>query len=217
MEEEVKRGRGRPRKDTPPRETTPPVNEDPPVKRGRGRPPLTPEERERRNELRARGINPVQTNFGMENIEAGDNTKFLSHAMAVMNMPPIDVSDVKQVERRIQEYMLLCADYDMKPTVKGFCNALRICRTTLFEWKRGTFRGDTHQAVICRAYDLLEEMWENYMLNNKVNAISGIFLGKNNFGYADKQEYVLTPNRQQESLDMATIEAKYAELPDYED
>ena len=37
-------------------------------------------------------------------------------------------------------------------------------------------------------------LWENYMQNGKINPVSGIFLGKNNFGYQDKQEHVLTPN-----------------------
>ena len=36
--------------------------------------------------------------------------------------------------------------------------------------------------------------WENYMNSGKINPVSGIFLGKNNFGYQDKTEYVLTPN-----------------------
>ena len=53
-----------------------------------------------------------------------------------------------------------------------------------------------------------------YMQNGKINPVSAIFLAKNNFGYADKQEYVLTPNQQQETIDPATIEAKYAELPE---
>ena len=32
------------------------------------------------------------------------------------------------------------------------------------------------------------------MSSGKVNPVAGIFLGKNNFGYQDKTEYVLTPN-----------------------
>ena len=40
----------------------------------------------------------------------------------------------------------------------------------------------------------MENMWENYMNSGKINPVSGIFLGKNNFGYQDKTEYVLTPN-----------------------
>ena len=55
------------------------------------------------------------------------------------------------------------------------------------------------------------------MQNGKINPVAGIFLGKNNFDYSDKQEYVLTPNQQQiDPADVATIEAKYAELPDIE-
>jgi hypothetical protein len=65
----------------------------------------------------------------------------------------------------------------------------------------------------------LEELWEDYMLNGKVNPVAGIFLGKNLFQYRDQQEYVLTPNHGgiPEAIDAATIEAKYAELPDSED
>jgi hypothetical protein len=58
------------------------------------------------------------------------------------------------------------------------------------------------------------------MQNGKINPVAGIFLGKNMFGgsYSDKQEVVLTPNTQGLSnADVATIEAKYAELPDVED
>jgi hypothetical protein len=51
------------------------------------------------------------------------------------------------------------------------------------------------------------------MMNGKINPVSGIFLGKNLWGYTDKQEYVLTPN-QKEAVDVATIEAKYKELPE---
>ena len=45
----------------------------------------------------------------------------------------------------------------------------------------------------------MENMWENYMQNGKINPVSGIFLGKNNFGYQDKQEMVLTPNTNPEA------------------
>ena len=32
------------------------------------------------------------------------------------------------------------------------------------------------------------------MNSGKINPVAGIFLGKNNYGYQDKTEYVLTPN-----------------------
>lgn len=151
--------------------------------------------------------------FGLENVQPGDNSKYLAHSMAVMNMPEINIADINQVEQRIGEYMTLCVQNDMKPTVMGFCNSLGISRMTLLDWRRGTYREETHQAVIIKAYGLLEELWESYMQNGKINPVSGIFLGKNNFGYQDKQEYVLTPN-QQSDVDPTTIAAKYDELPE---
>ena len=150
-----------------------------------------------------------------EQTEPGDNSKYIRHALATLNMPPIDIADPAQVEERINWYFEHCVDSDMKPTVKGFCNAIGVHRDTIHTWRTGEFRSGTHQAIICKAYDLLEEMWENYMLNGKINPVSGIFLGKNNFGYADKQEYVLTPNQQKVTLDdVKVIESKYEELPE---
>jgi hypothetical protein len=146
--------------------------------------------------------------------EPGDNTKFLTHALAVRALPKIDTTDPKQVEERIQTYFVMCADADVKPTVTGFLMALDVSRTTLWEWKNGVCREGTHQAIIVKAYGMLEALWEDYMMNGKINPVSGIFLGKNNFGYQDKQEYVVTPNTKEiQPTDVKAIEAKYAELP----
>jgi hypothetical protein len=149
--------------------------------------------------------------------EPGDNTRYLSLALAVRDMPPIDTTDAEQVRTRIREYFTLCAEYDMKPTVTGMLNSLKLAKQTVWEWKHGNYRAGTHQQVILEAYNVLEELWENYMQNGKINPVAGIFLGKNNFGYADKQEYVLTPNTTVSEVDVSTIEQKYAELPDCEE
>lgn len=63
---------------------------------------------------------------------------------------------------------------------------------------------------IKKAHNLMENMWEQYMTSGKINPVAGIFLGKNNFGYADKQEHVVTPNTQRDD-DFSTedIRARY--------
>ncbi len=152
--------------------------------------------------------------FGQDLAEPGDNSKYLGHALTVMRMPLIDLNDAQQVRERCEWYFDFCFANDMKPTVSGLCNAFKISRQTLMQWRTGTFRKNTHQAIILEAYALMENLWEDYMQNGKINPVSGIFLGKNNYGYADKQEYVLTPNQQQEAVDPKVIEAKYAELPE---
>lgn len=187
------------------------------VKRGRGRPRLSAEEKKERAIKRATGELPHNKYPPMLVTDSGDNSKYLAHALTTMRMPKIDTSDPQQVEERIQWYFNHCAEDDMKPTVKGFCNALGIHRDTIWRWKTGQSRAATHEKIILEAYDILEEMWENYMINGKINVVAGIFLGKNNFGYQDKQEYVLTPNQTAQPVDASTIEAKYAELPDSEE
>ena len=152
--------------------------------------------------------------FGQEFVEPGDNAKFLRHALTIRQWPLIDITDPVQVEDRIKEYFALCMADDIKPSVKGFTNALRVSHSTLWEWRNGNYRAGTHQAIICEAYDVLEALWQDYMQNGKINPVSGIFLGKNLFGYADKQEYVVTPNTGMEAADPKLIEQKYAELPE---
>jgi hypothetical protein len=95
------------------------------------------------------------------------------------------------------------------------CNALGVHRDTVCNWKNGDHRAATHAPIIEKAYKTLEAMWESYMLNGKVNPVSGIFLGKVMFGYRDQQEIVVTPkNIMDDYQDRKVIEAKYAELPE---
>lgn len=184
-----------------------------PVKRGPGRPRKQPKSNEDTAiTTRKKPLSP--TAFGQDQCEPGDNSRYLGHAITINRMPLVDLNDINAVEERIDWYFDLCFSNDVKPTVSGFCNSLKISRNTLLEWRRGTFRKDTHQAVILEKYAMMEELWEHYMQNGKINPVSGIFLGKNNYGYADKQEYVLTPNQQQEIIDPKLIEEKYAELPE---
>lgn len=121
-------------------------------------------------------------------------TNYIHHIRTVNDLPAIDSSDAVQVEQRINDYLDICEADGVKPTVTGLCNALHIDKKTLYRWANGDFRSGTHQEVVVRYYHMLEEFWELQMQEGKINPVSGIFLGKNHFGYADKQEVVLTPN-----------------------
>ena len=137
------------------------------------------------------------------NLDSGDNSKYLAVSMKLMNLPDIDLKDPEQVIDRLNEYFQIHADNDMKPTVAGMGMALGLDRRRLWEIKTGNIPSGNRQLQelptltldsIKKAYKLMENLWENYMQNGKINPVSGIFLGKNNFGYQDKTEYVVTPN-----------------------
>lgn len=128
-----------------------------------------------------------------ENLDPGENTKYLRWALVSLDLPPIDISDPDQVRNRIREYFQFCMDNDRKPNMKGMGNWLGVDATTVNAWKRGEYRGETHTPIIKQAISVLEELWLDYMQNGKVNPASGIFLGKNLFGYKDVQDVVVSP------------------------
>ena len=150
--------------------------------------------------------------------EPGDNTKYLALGMKLFNLSPIDLHDPVQVNDRLNEFFQIHADADMKPTVSGMGMALGLDRRRLWEIKVGAKKGGltdydlpTSTLVsIKKAYEYMEILWENYMQNGKINPVSGIFLGKNNFGYQDKTEYVVTPNVNNDSdYSAEDIRARY--------
>ena len=78
--------------------------------------------------------------FGEENIEPGDNARYLRQARVALSLPPIDISDEKQVWDRIMAYFDHCEQFDRKPQMIGMANWLGIDRSTLNSWKRGECR-----------------------------------------------------------------------------
>ena len=133
--------------------------------------------------------------------EPGDNARFLRNALVSWNLPPIDISDPEQVERRIGEYFQHCIDCDRRPQVVGMCNWLGINRNTLNEWLNGVTRSATHGDIIKKAYTVLEETWADLMLLNKINPAAGCFIGKNWYQYADTQQIIVTPNNPLQDMD----------------
>ena len=141
-------------------------------------------------------------------VEPGDNAKFLNVSIQLMKLPDIDLHDTEQVERRLEEFFAIHFENDLKPTVAGMGLALNgMDRRRLWEIKTDNLKGGHSKYdlptstldAIKKGYKIMENLWENYMQNGKINPVSGIFLGKNNFGYQDKTEYVVTPNTNSDS------------------
>lgn len=150
--------------------------------------------------------------------EPGDNAKYIGVSLKLFNLPRIDLHNPEQVQARLTEYFQIHIDGDLKPTVAGMAMALGIDRRRLWEIKTGASTSNRWvedlptmtKDSIKKAYDFLETLWENYMNNGKINPVSGIFLAKNNFGYQDKTEYVVTPNVNNDSdYNAEDIRARY--------
>lgn len=164
------------------------------------------------------GNSPVIGDNGLM-VEPGDNAKFLQKNMVLMKLPKLDKKNLEAVEERIQWYFDFMIASDSKPTVSGFAMALDMDRRSLWAIVNDQpangkgYKIELPPAVsdsIKKGYRIMENLWEEYMQNGKINPVSGIFLGKNNYGYMDKTEYVLTPNHQNDSdYDPDSIRQRY--------
>ena len=149
----------------------------------------------------------------------------MEQSLTLMNLPDIDLHNPEQVQERINYYFALVTGNGNRPTVAGLGLALNgMSRQQLWEIRTGNYRGEsptlgipkTVSDIIKKAYKTMEELWENYMQTGRINPVSGIFLGKNNFGYQDKQDVVITPNNPESDYSAKDIADRYA-LPDASD
>lgn len=167
---------------------------------------------------------PDLANFGQENTNPGDNSRFIREARITFDggmnrkpLPPIDISDPEQVKQRISEYFDFCEMNDKKPSPVAMASWIGVSRDTLNTWKRGEYRNDTHSDVIKKAMIIMEEVWYDMMQNGKINPASGIFLAKNMFGYKDVADVVVTPNNPMQDLDADTARKRLVDAIPAED
>ena len=156
------------------------------------------------------------------NLKEGDNTNVMKINIALFNMKEIDLYDVEQVNQRIGEYFQLYAKYDYKPTVAGLALALNgMDRRTLYAIANDLPTGGAgyktalpdHVAnYIKKAYKMMENMWETYMNSGKINPMTGVFLGINNYKYQDVKQVNLTPvlsNNDEDTYSVDDIKKRY--------
>lgn len=147
-------------------------------------------------------------------LEAGDITKMLSHEMEVRQFSKIDMHDSHSVMIREKEYFELCIKNDMRPTLSGLATALGTSTSTLYSIRNDLSHLNTKEAEIIKgAYQMLEQLWEDYLLAGKINPVSAIFYAKNVFSdmYQDSKEVIVKHEIEKPKLDDEAIRKKYLE------
>lgn len=144
--------------------------------------------------------------------EPGDNRRYMANAMEIYLLPKIDLEDPVQVEERVKQYFTIVAKNDMKPSVEGLALALGVGRQRVWEMRTKESKGREVADIIKKATDFINNLMADYMQNGKINPVSGIFLMKNNFGYTDKQEVIVTPQSPLgDSPDRKALEDRYVD------
>ena len=134
--------------------------------------------------------------------QPGDNTKFISHDMKIVSLPAFDLNNPQAVEQRIKDYFFICSEDDIKPTVESLALAFGFSRFTLFDILNGRNKSriTNRDSILTlkKAYDMISSYYAHMMNNGKINPVAGIFMMKNNLGYKDTSEHVITANTEQD-------------------
>lgn len=150
-------------------------------------------------------------------ISKEDLDNYLQHNLTLMKWQKISLDDAYAVKTRVEKYFDLCVKDQTKPSASGLATALGITTQTLFNIKDEVSRvGKPESEIIKQAYQVLEMMWEDYMLNNQIHPVAGIFLSKNQFGYVDTREVVVN-TKKVETVDTDEMRRKYlSSIPEAE-
>lgn len=127
----------------------------------------------------------------------------------------------QELMERIDYYFAYCVESGCRPGVESLALACGISRTELWRWKNGANCSTARAQIVQKALQILSASWEQMLERGQINPVSGIFLAKNWFGYADSYNFTndqTEPDNGTQSTP-EEIAARYAdavrpELPD---
>lgn len=140
-------------------------------------------------------------------------------ARRMLFWPEVDLGDPQAVMGRYQQYLDLCEELGSKVLVSGLCAAFGITRCDLVEWSKGRRGGFAERlspesaSIFKKIVDFLEVSWEAAMANDGYrNPVTGIFLGKNNFGYRDESQTVVRHEDARSGPSVRELQARYGDV-----
>lgn len=156
---------------------------------------------------------PDRTEALTPHYEKGDMSMMITNAMNLANMGPVDMYEPEQVEQRVMDYLRYTIEHDMKPTVESMALAFNTNRTQLWKWKEGveSHLPERSRNAIKKGYSIMNQLLTQTMTDGKINPVAGIFLLKNNHGYKDQTDVVVTPNNPYQAASDDELKGKYLE------
>lgn len=132
-------------------------------------------------------------------LQDGDNRKFLANTLEIARLDKIDSYNAEEVTERVVEYFNICQKNDAKPNIVGLALSLGFSRSTFTKILNGQTKRSTEIVeTLTMAMTIINAQMEDYMLNGKINPVSGIFLMKNNFGYKDQTDVIVAKQETEE-------------------
>lgn len=121
--------------------------------------------------------------------------QLLREGIDLMNVPPVDINDVKAVTDRTLLYLQRCAENNRRPACAAYALYLGIDRRTLNSYVSGVSKAINPDSlsVVKYVYRLIDGSWEQQMSEGSMNVVAGIFLMRNNLGYTNVDTVEIVP------------------------
>lgn len=131
--------------------------------------------------------------------------------------PKVDLDDIDAVKSRTESFFAACEAASVLPTFLSLAVSYGYTREGLYKYLRNNSHTETAQYI-----ELVRESLADIMisasLTRTTDSATSIFALKNLHGFADKIEVapLSTPDPQGPLISQEDLEARFAELPDYE-
>lgn len=138
-----------------------------------------------------------------------DKMKILAHNLELMQLGRVDKTSPEAIRERTRLYFEICSKNIMLPTVAGFALALGIDRRTLWDWitnGQGAIKNPAVIDALKETYALINSQYEDMLNNGEINPVSAFFLLKNNHGYKDQTDHVITARQDQPETESELLE-----------
>lgn len=144
----------------------------------------------------------------------GDNSKYAGVLATIMSWPPVDKSNIDELEERFRKFINYCMENDVRITNQTMYLALGITKDNVYDWENGRGRGTLHSEFIKKIKAYCSSYREMLGAEGKLNPVTLVWWQKNYDGMVDRQEVVLTPNGQRLSdSDYQDLAERYKQLP----
>lgn len=104
------------------------------------------------------------------------------------------VKSDEELESRLSEFFLICAETDQTPTVEKMVLCTGYTRSGFWDIENGVRQGFSSETanIIKKAKEFLSAFDADLLIKNKLNPVAYIFRAKNYYGMKDQTETVLT-------------------------
>ena len=84
------------------------------------------------------------------------------------------------------------------------------------DWLQGKYGVPGLRNVMEKFYGIIQTLWDDWMLNGKINPVAGIFISKVYFGYKESHEIIMIP-QSEEQISVEDLIAEAERLPSKDD